>query len=210
LANGDHDWTAGETVTAANVDDYLQLQTKMEFATAAARNAALAARAREGTLTHQADSNSLTTYSGAAWSTTGPVHGALTAWTPVITQSNVPTLTNTASAYTRTGRWIQGYFNVSMTSSGTATNVITISLPVTAVGATVHFRLGIGNIFDTSAGFDYSGLLCLNSSTTMKYSIINTGVAPGYQGASGSLFTAALASGDILSGQFQYEAAADA
>ena len=33
MANGDFDFVAGQVLTAAQVDDYLMLQAKMEFAT---------------------------------------------------------------------------------------------------------------------------------------------------------------------------------
>lgn len=208
MATGDHDWTAGEQVTAANMDDYLQLQVVQQFATAAARDSALSARKREGMVTYQIDTNTLTVYSGAAWSTIGPAHGALTAWVPAIVQNGAVTSTVTRAVYTRTGRWISGTFNLAVTGTGSASNVVTISLPVTAAGGNADYFSGTGKIYDSSTTFDYMGMIVQNSTTTMKYQIVSTGAASVFLGT--SVFTAALASGDVCTGTFGYEAAGDA
>jgi hypothetical protein len=211
MARGDHDFVAGEILTAANVDDYLMLQAKLEFATSAARDTALATRKREGTLTYQDDANSLTNYSGAAWSTIGPVNGALTTWTPVVTQSGAVAVTNTASTYTRTGRWVQGTFNLTATGAGTALTLITISLPVTAANSTSATYIGRGGITDISVPTVGNGDLVLNSSTTMKIQIpVAVSFTTAYTYLGTTYIVNALAAGDLISGNFAYEAAADA
>jgi hypothetical protein len=63
---GRRTWTAGEVVTAANVQGYLQDQTVMVFADASARDAAITAPT-EGMVAYLSDSNTLTAYTGSAW-----------------------------------------------------------------------------------------------------------------------------------------------
>jgi hypothetical protein len=209
LATGDHDWTAGETVTAANMDDYLQLQAVQQFATAAARDAALTARKREGMVTYQLDTNTLTVYSGAAWSTIGPTNGALTTWTPAIVQSGSVTCTVTSAWYARQGRLVYGQYFLTCTGAGTVSNLVTVSLPVTATAvAGTGEVLGSAAIFDASTGFNYPSLAIKASTTTMKFALMAESVAPRYFG---SVFpTVALAASDTLTASFQFEAAGDA
>lgn len=205
---GDKDWTAGQVVTAADMDDYVQLQTVQKFASAAARDTALSARKREGMITYQDDTNTFTVYSGSAWSTLGPVNGAWTDWTPTITQSGTVTYTDVRSAYTRFGRKIQTDGVLSVTGSGTSTNLVTVTLPVNAASTNANTVLGAGWIFDSSASQYYFGIWVPNSASTAKLQITSVGGSAAYAGLAS--FTAGLASGDVVTFQFTYEAADDA
>jgi hypothetical protein len=61
-------FNTGDVLTAAQVQYYLQNQSIMYFATAAARDAALTAGIpQEGMFAYLADSNSVTYYTGSAW-----------------------------------------------------------------------------------------------------------------------------------------------
>lgn len=209
MAAGYKDFTAGAALAAADLEDYCELQAVMRFASSAARDTALSSVKTEGMLAYLIDTNTLTMYTGSAWSTIGPTHGALTTWTPAVVQSGSVTTTNNSSWYARVGRLVYGAFTVTCTGSGTGANVVTVSLPVTAAGLTSGFEtIGTGSIEDASAGpIDYPGQIVLASSTTLKfYNIANA--TRGYLGASG--FSAALAASDIICGQFCYQASADA
>jgi hypothetical protein len=63
---GARTWVAGEVVTAANVQGYLQDQAVMVFASAAARDSALASPS-EGMTCYLKDVDQLQTYNGSAW-----------------------------------------------------------------------------------------------------------------------------------------------
>lgn len=66
-------FTAGEVLTAANVQGYLQDQTVMVFAGTAARGSALGtAVLSEGMVTYLSDSNSVELWDGSAWATVYP------------------------------------------------------------------------------------------------------------------------------------------
>lgn len=73
-------WSAGEILTAANVQDYLQDQTVMVFAGTAARGSAIGT-ATEGMVTYLSDTNSITVYDGSVWQTVYPLGSGITAVT---------------------------------------------------------------------------------------------------------------------------------
>lgn len=211
MAEGYHDFVAGDKPTAGDLEDYCELQGVMRFASAAARDAALTTVKTEGMFAYLKDLNVVTVYSGSAWSTVGPVHGALTAWTPTITQSAGVTFTNTFAHYVRMGRLITGWFNLAVTGSGTATNAIIIGgVPATAA-AMVGTMLGAGELLDASAATKYGFNVALESTTTFSLrQQPTTAQTDNRYGISGTAFGLALASGDNITGCFQYEAAADA
>ena len=128
--------------------------------------------------------------------------GAWTSWTPTITQSVNVTFTNTRSRFARYGRTIVATVNLAVTGTGTAGNIVTISLPVTAAAsATIG---GSGVLIDSSASLNYGGLVELSSTTAFAF-IPSATNGVNYLGVTG--FTAALASGDIIRAIVTYEAA---
>lgn len=214
MAQGYKDFTSGAVLNAADLEDYCELQGIMRFASAAARTTALSGVLTEGLMCYLIDLNVIQAYSGSAWSTIGPVHGALTAWAPTLTQSGTVTKT-TVGAYSRVGRWVIAYCTLSVTGAGSASNQISVSLPVTA--ATSNALAGTGYVIDASAnagaGGMYTGIASLAGTTlAVLYATSNSGqtAANLLIGSGSSTMTAALASGDAVVFQIQYEAAADA
>lgn len=203
---GYRNWTAGDIPTATQFDTFLQEQTVMVFATAAARNAALAAVLAEGMVTFQVDTNTLTVYSGAAWSTVGPLHGALTAWTPTVTQSGAVTVTNTSSSYQRIGRQVTCRFFVTVTGAGTGANaVIVAGLPFT--GLNTGDVVGVCSLLDSGSNRHQAHIRMESTTTLSLLASASTALDPRLGVTS---FTAALAAGDTISGTFTYQVAADA
>lgn len=136
-----------------------------------------------------------------------PTLGALTSWSPTLTQSGTVTATNTYSRYIRIGRLIIGWFQLAVTGAGTAGNPVTVNVPVAAVGTTF---VGGGEVFDTSASARYNALLFMPTTATVDFrASAISGVLDNRIGIAGSGFSAALASGDGVSGFFSFEAAAD-
>jgi hypothetical protein len=68
MAGGYKLWSTGEVVTATNLQNYIQNQTVMVFASAAARTTALSGVVAEGMLSYRTDSHILEYYTGSAWS----------------------------------------------------------------------------------------------------------------------------------------------
>ena len=89
----------------------------------------------DGDVPTAAQLNTYTTGEGGAW----------TSWTPTVTQSGSVTVTNTRSRYARWGRKIEVTISLSVTGSGTSSNQITVSLPVTAAASGL-FCAGFGSI----------------------------------------------------------------
>lgn len=84
---GRRTWTAGEVVTASNVQNYLQDQSVMVFASAAARSSALGTAVSTGMVSYRTDGTAVEYYNGSAWVALGTGSGD-------VTQTGVQTLTN--------------------------------------------------------------------------------------------------------------------
>jgi hypothetical protein len=132
-------WTAGEVVTAANVQSYLQDQVVQVYAGTAARSSALGTAVSEGMISYLTDTNALEFYNGSAWagvSTTSLASSAITT-----------AYTDKSSSYTL----VAGDKNTYIRSTGSA---ITITVPdVLANGESVNFiQAGAGQITFAGSG----------------------------------------------------------
>jgi hypothetical protein len=200
MAAGYKNWAAGNVLTAADLEDYTVLQSAMRFASAAARDSALASVLTEGLIAYLIDTNTYTIYTGSAWSTIGPVHGQLTSWTPTVTQTGSVTVTNNYSRYHRQGRLITGWFSLTVTGSGSGTaNIVIGAIPATA--ASTSPVIGQMRFYNASGPSTTVAWIYLASTTTFG-GTTNVGVDIG------SLDN--LANTDKLDGFFFYEAASDA
>lgn len=203
--------TNGDPLDESTVDE-IALQALPQYANAAARDAdaVLTAALREGVTVKLLDTNCESTYTGSAWSTDGPLWGALTSWTPVITQGATPTFTTTYAKYTRTGRWIEGACHLVLTSAGTAGNLVALSgMPAAAALAGTY--VGFGALDDVSAPLLYPFSAYVFSSTVFHLRQVGVGTTAALRvGDGASTFSDALASGDLLHLNFAYEASADA
>ena len=147
-------FNTGDVLTAAQVQYYLQNQSIMYFADAAARDAALTAGIRqEGMFAYLADTNTTVYYDGAAWQSfgTGDVTG-LTAGTGItITNSSgpVPTISVSDNALLIAPR------EQNLISGTAATGAINIDAMVAAVdirtsNATANWTINVrGNSVTT-------------------------------------------------------------
>jgi hypothetical protein len=210
MAEGYYDFVAG-ALPSARLEDYCQNQAVMRFASAAARDTALAAVKTEGMMAWLHDTNTLTVYTGSAWTTVGPLHGVLTSWTPAVVQSGSVASTNERSVYTRLGRLIIASFYVTITGTGTANNAITVSLPVNA--ASTAGSIGTAHFRDNSTGLN-SGAFCKLASAS-TFNLLDSAFGAtldvdAYIGLTGATFDAAIAANDYIMGQVIYDAAADA
>jgi hypothetical protein len=97
MAEGYFDFVAGVGLSAANLEDYCERQSAMRFASAAARDAALATIKTEGMLAYLKDVHSLTQYNSTG---TWDVVWVSTAW---IAPTLINSWTNTGSGLTTAG-----------------------------------------------------------------------------------------------------------
>jgi len=144
----------------------------------------------DGDVLTASDLNTYASHEGGAW----------TAFTPVITQSGGVTCTVTYGKYARAGRLITFNFYLTVTGSGTSSNPVTVSLPVTA--AATNGVNGAGWIYDESVTTRYSGVWT-GSSTSVVALVHDASGANTW----GNAPTTALASGDLVVGSIIYEAA---
>jgi hypothetical protein len=71
-------YLTGDVLTATDVNTYLQQQTVMVFAAAAARTSALSAVLAEGMVSYLQDTNTVEVYNGTAWVAVGGSTGGMT------------------------------------------------------------------------------------------------------------------------------------
>jgi hypothetical protein len=152
---GYHDFVAGETLTASNVDSYLMEQSVMVFATSAARDTALSSVKAEGMLTYQKDSDSLTLYDGSDWSTVGPLANDWTAWTPSWTGLTTTTAT-IAAKYQRIGRTVLFNVDVEFGASTAITGDVSFTLPFN-LSNSIGIYFGGCNLYDATGPTFYIG-----------------------------------------------------
>lgn len=122
-------------------------------------------------------------------------------WTPVVTQGVAVSITNVQSFYSVMGDWVIGMFGVGVTSSGTAGQQVRISLPVTA--AIAQNNIGMASIYDNSTFIRYPGVMDMTALAQVFLS--DTTQASGAWALGTVTFTAALASGDSITGSFRYK-----
>lgn len=155
----------------------------------------------EGQIIYETDTDKLYIYSGSGWVRFG-AQGGWTTYTPTLTQSGAVTHTATYAKYEKIGRKVTVNFVLAVTGSGTASNKVTVSLPFTAAQAG-DMGVGSGGIVDASAVLFYPAIVVIDTTTTFAFQDATQGTA-GYLGATG-VFTAGLASGDVVRGSLTYE-----
>lgn len=126
------------------------------------------------------------------------ISGAWTDYTPTLSQNGTVTKTVTYCRYRRYGRTVvyQGY--IVATAAGTAGQVISVSLPVTAAIASFH-PVGTFYFYDASTATNYAGT-SLNRSTTSLGFLVNQA------GEVGNNPSFALAADDQIKWEVVYEA----
>lgn len=95
-------FAAGEVLTAANVQNYLQDQAVMVFASVAARTTAIAAPS-EGMISYLSDTNSVQYYDGATWADLVPSLASYVTLTGTQTLTNKTITSPTISSPSFTG-----------------------------------------------------------------------------------------------------------
>lgn len=143
-------FTAGEVLTAANVQDFLQDQAVMVFAGTAARGSAIGT-ATEGMVTYLTDLNEIDVYTGATWEQV---------WPPV---SSVRSITASSTA-------VAGDANNLIYSSGTS--AVTVTVPdILSVGGRIDIFRNAGGTVTIAAGSgvtDWGGAGTAGTAVTFK------------------------------------------
>lgn len=125
-------------------------------------------------------------------------------YTPTLTQSGTVTKTGT-SRYMIVNKLVTVNLALNITSTGTASNRIVITLPVTAKAALAIS--GSGTLYDASTFIQYPAIPDVFSTTQVALQSSKSSATNGSQFLGQVDFTAALASGDYIGFGFTYEAA---
>lgn len=129
--------------------------------------------------------------------------GAFTSWTPAVVQSGSVTCTVNRAVYARAGRLIQYWYSLTVTGSGTGSNAITVTTPTTMASSALI--IGTGHLYDSSATTFY-GFHLYGSSTTVTQ-LYTTSTDTSSVALGSAVFTAGLATGDLILGFGCYESA---
>lgn len=155
---------------------------------------------------YETDTGYYKDYSGTAWED-GHRVGQWSNWpvAPVITQGVNVTYTNNQARYTKVGRQVTAIFVGQVTGAGSAATDVSVSIPFLAAtfSANPFGTVGVGGIFDTSAGSFFKGTAIIVAGNQVRFRATSSTGA----GTLGSeTFTAALAAGDTLDFTITYEA----
>lgn len=123
---------------------------------------------------------------------------AWTDYTPILAQSATVTKTVEYARFTKVGRLTAVQLSLSVTGTGTAGNAVRIGMPAN----TPNFRgIGVGAIFDSSASLWYQGIALWDTDSVFRIQASGVANALGI-----SAFTAALASGDVITADLLFMA----
>jgi hypothetical protein len=132
MAGGYKLWSTGEVVTATNLQNYIQNQTVMVFASAAARTTALSGVVAEGMISYRTDAHILEYYNGSSW-------GAVATSTSLNLSFNA----QTGTTYTLAS----GDVNYMVTASNASSITVTVPPSVFSTGQQVHLQqIGAGQV----------------------------------------------------------------
>lgn len=196
-------FTAGDVLTASQVQGYLQDQTVMVFAGTAARSSAIATPS-DGMFTVTTNDDQVDYYNGTAWVSALPI-GAWKTWAPTLSDGFASISGTHTAKYAQIGKTVIATDTFVLSgASGIGTN-LTVSLPVVAAGL-VNI---VGNAYcglTSTTGFSPLGLFSTSTSTVRMFASNASGTYVLYQSVTA---TAPLtwAIGSIFSFTVVYEAA---
>jgi hypothetical protein len=130
--------------------------------------------------------------------------GTWDTYSPTLAQNGTRTCTVNYASYVVINKFCQVNLDLTCTTSGSAANVITVSLPFTAATNQDQLSLGGGIFYDDSATDVILVTPVIDSTTTVRMMSDATTSRTGGLGASPSL---ALANGDVISLSFQFRVA---
>ena len=132
--------------------------------------------------------------------------GTWTAYTPTVLQSGAVTVTVGNARYIKVGKLVVVQGLLVVTGTGTASNLIKITCPVTPYYATSLMPCGTGTVYDSSTANVYPSLIAFLDTTYFAFTLTNAITTNGSQYLGASQFTAALAANDQIGFTFTYEA----
>lgn len=202
---GKKTFTAGETLTASDVNNYLMDQSVMVFGGTAARSSAVPTPS-EGMFAVTTDTDELDYYDGSSWVPALPV-GAWQSWAPTLSGGWLNGNGTWEAFYTQIGKTVHVDAAFTLGSTTTKGTTLTMSLPVTAKRPGTNTSRTIGNaIAFLGSGFHALTML-QNATTTVTLYAINSGSAYAQAASITTAIPATWVTGDRLHVSLTYEAA---
>lgn len=133
--------------------------------------------------------------------------GAFSTYTPVLFQNGVLATTTAIGRYLQIGKIVYGHVIVAANATGTSSNRVKVSLPITAQTENVFIPVGTGNFYDSSSTNVYPCHVVIENGTYFNFVISDVITTNGSQYVGVSGFTAAVAASDQLGFSFTYEVA---
>jgi len=179
-------YSTGDVLSASDVNTYLQQQTIMVFASAAARTTALASVLAEGMVTYLKDTDVVEIYTGAAWvslddpnaiqnsivTAKGDIIGATAASTParlaVGTNGQILQADSTASTGLKWATPTGSSLTIAQIASGTMPAASSLSLTSLSAYDTIIVRLDSLTWATTNASI----MVTINSDTAANYELV--------------------------------------
>lgn len=133
-------------------------------------------------------------------------------WVPQVDQGATTNITKTINEarYARVGSMCVAWVDLGMTGAGTASNAVTITLPLTASGHSANQFIGTALYYDSSLGEYYTGGAQLTTTTKFVVAAGGGGVSGIWGQAltnAGTVTAQAVASGDVIRAQLIYNIA---
>lgn len=198
---GKKTFTAGETLTASDVNTYLMEQSVMVFGGTAARSSAIPTPS-EGMFAVTTDNDELDYYDGSAWVPAVPV-GAWQSWAPTLSGGWLNGNGTWVARYAQSGKtvFVQGFFTLGTTTTkGTNLNC---SLPVSAAVSAGQPSA----VFGIAAGQQTQLLGYFSNTSTLTIRAINVSATYAAPAAVTATVPATWVTNDYFTFNFSYEAA---
>ena len=197
-------FTAGDVLTASQVQGYLQDQAVMVFAGTAARSSAIPSPS-EGMVAITTDNDELDYYDGSAW-VAGVAFGAWQSYTPTFTNFTLGNGTITLAKYVQIGRTVTVKVLVTLGSSSVVSGLIGFSLPVTATSDAQNRNIATAHL--SAGGVTGQGYVAVGSTTRADLYAQSASGTYVTGTSTSNLIPGTWTTGNAFSTQFTYEAAA--
>ena len=198
-------WTAGEVLTASDLNSYLMDQAVVVFADTTARDLAITSPT-DGMVVYVTASEALFVYE-AGWV---QYDTTWKSWTPTWTNVTKGTGPTETYVYLRVGKMLIAHGSLTLGTSGAVSGSVTVTMPVASSTSAISTTAGAAFFFDTSASATFQGTvdIATNSTTaTIRASDSATAYLSRTALTSTIPFGAAWAAGDRIGFNVTYQVA---
>ena len=155
-------WTAGEVLTASDLNSYLMDQAVVVFATTTDRDTAITSPT-DGMVVYVTASEALFVYE-AGWV---QYDTTWKSWTPTWTNVTKGTSPTETYVYLRIGKMVVAHGSLTFgTGSPAVSGSVTVTMPVASSTSSVSTTAGTAFFFDTSATATFQGVVEVTSNST--------------------------------------------